>query len=137
MIGLPDETADGIKGALELARSLNPDNANFFAVTPWPYLDIHGKVNEYIRERDYSKYNLIDPVIEPNDLSIRQIETALAELYRKFYMAKITEVMTMKDGFRRSFMLRATRLFMGSSFIFRKMGAGLLGMMGIKPDSKR
>jgi len=127
MLGLPEETSDGVKGKLELARTLNPDNANFFAVTPWPYLDIHAQVNEYIREGDYSKYNLIDPVIEPKNLTIRQMEMALAELYRKFYMWKIADVMTMKDSFRRSFMLRATRLFMGSSFIFKKMRVGMFG----------
>ena len=127
MLGLPDETPAGVKKRLELARHLNPDNANFFAVTPWPYSDLYGSVKQYIGEWDYSKYNLVDPVIEPERMSMRQVEVALAECYRKFYMGKIIEVMTMKDDFKRGYMMRATKLFMGSSFIFNKMCVGMLG----------
>jgi anaerobic magnesium-protoporphyrin IX monomethyl ester cyclase len=127
MLGLPDETPASVKKRLQLARHLNPDNANFFAVTPWPYSDLYGSVKQYIGEWDYSKYNLVDPVIEPESMSMRQVEVALAECYRKFYMGKIIEVMTMKDDFKRGYMMRATKLFMRSSFIFNKMCVGMLG----------
>jgi anaerobic magnesium-protoporphyrin IX monomethyl ester cyclase len=132
MLGLPDETFAGVKKRLELARYLNPDHANFYAVTPWPYADMYTGVKNYIREWDYSKYNLVDPIIEPESLSMRQVEVALADCYRKFYMGKITELMTMKDGFKRAYMMRATKLFMGSSFIFKKMCVGMLGKIAAK-----
>jgi len=132
MLGFPEETGAGVKSTLELARHCNPDNANFFAVTPLPYAEIYADVKQYIREKDYSRYNLVDPVIEPEAMSMLQMEVALAECFRKFYMGKIIEVMTMKDDFKRRYMMRATKLFMGSPFILKKMSVGVLGKLGIK-----
>jgi anaerobic magnesium-protoporphyrin IX monomethyl ester cyclase len=132
MLGFPDETAASAMKALQQAQYCNPDNANFLAVTPWPYGDSYEDAGQYIRERDYSKYNLVDPVIEPKKMSMLQMEVALADCYRKFYMGKILDVMTMKDDFKRGIMLRATKLFMGSPFIFKKMSIGMLGKLRLK-----
>lgn len=132
MLGFPDETSASVKRTLELAQYCNPDNANFFAVTPLPYADIYADVRQYIREWDYSRYNLVDPVIEPKMMSMLQMEVALAECYRKFYMGKITELITMKDDFKRGYMLRATKLFMGSPFILKKLSIGVLGKLKLK-----
>jgi len=134
MLGFSEETPSGGQGRLELARHLNPDHGNFFAVNPWPYADIYADVKQYIRESDYSRYNLVDPVIEPKGMSMLQMEVALAECYRKFYMGKIIEVMTMKDDFKRRYMMRATKLFMGSPFILKKLSLGVLGKLGMRRD---
>ncbi len=134
LLGFPEETGAGVKSALQLARYYNPDNANFFAVTPLPYADMYADVKQYIREWDYSKYNLVDPVIEPEAMSMRQMEIALAECYRKFYMGKIIEVMNMKDDFKRRYMMRATKLFMGSPFILKKLSLGVLGKLGMRQN---
>ena len=134
MLGYPEETNASVKSTLQLARYYNPDNANFFAVTPWPYDDMYAGFKQYIREWDYSKYNLVDPVIEPKAMSMHQMEVALAECYRKFYMGKITEVMTMKDDFKRRYMMRATKLFMGSPFILKKLSLGVLGKLGMRQN---
>jgi anaerobic magnesium-protoporphyrin IX monomethyl ester cyclase len=134
MLGFPDETGTSVKSTLKLARYFNPDNANFFAVTPFPYTDMYADVKQYIRVKDYTKYNLVDPVIEPEAMSILQMEIALAECYRKFYMGKIIEVMTMKDDFKRRYMMRATKLFMGSPFILKKLSLGVLGKLGMRQN---
>lgn len=134
MLGFPDETAASVKRTFQLVQHYNPDNANFLAVTPWPYSDIYGDVKEQIRDRDYSKYNLVDPIIEPKNMSMLQLEVAIVDCYRKFYMGKIIDVMTMKDDFKRAYLMRFTKLFMGSSFVFRKMGAGMLGKIRLKVE---
>ncbi len=132
MLGFPDETGDSVKRTFQLARYYNPDNANFLAVTPWPYADMYPAVREYVRERDYAKYNLVDPIIEPKTMSLHQVEVAIVDCYRKFYMGKIIEVMTMKDYFKRGCLMRFTKLFMGSSFVFKKLGVGILGKLKSK-----
>ena len=137
MLGFPDETTASVKRTLQLAQYYNPDNANFLAVTPWPYADMYADVKQYIREWDYSKYNLVDPVIEPKKMSMLQMEVAIVDCYRKFYMGKIIEVMTMKDDFKRGYLMRATKLFMGSSFVFRKLGIGMLGKIPAKVEEMR
>ena len=127
VLGFPDESSLSVAQTLKLAQSLNPDNANFLAITPWPYSDLFQEVKERIREWDYAKYNMIDPILEPRQMSMLQIDIALVDCFRKFYMGKIIDVMTMKDEFRRGYMVRATKLIMGSPFIFKKFGMLICG----------
>jgi anaerobic magnesium-protoporphyrin IX monomethyl ester cyclase len=137
VLGLPDETTDSTRRTLQQAQSYNPDIANFLAFTPWPYADMYADVKQYIREWDYAKYNLIDPIIEPKKMSMLQIEVAIVDCYRKFNMGKIIEVMTMKDDFRRGYLVRATKLMMGSPFIVKKLGVGILGKIPAKVEELR
>ncbi len=134
LLGFPGETNASVRRTLQLAQQQNPDIANFMAVTPWPYVDLHGEVEEFIRVDDYARYNLIDSIIQPKEMSLLQIEVAIVDCFRKFNMGKILDVMTMKDDFRRGYLLRASKLMMGSSFIVKKMGVGLLGKIPAKVE---
>ena len=134
MVGFPDETSDSIKRTMQLAQQYNPDIANFFTFTPWPYADGYNDLKPLIRVHDYSKYNMVDPVLEPHNMSILQIEVAIADGYRRFFMGKIMEYMTMKATFKRDFLMRITKLFMGSSFVMKKLGLGILGKIPAKME---
>ena len=134
VLGLPDETNASARSTLQQAQDYNPDIANFLAFTPWPYADMYADMKQYVRQWDYTKYNLIDPIIEPKMMSMLQIEVAIVDCYRKFNMGKIIEVMTMKDDFRRAYLMRATKLMMGSSFIVKKLGVGILGKIPAKVE---
>ena len=122
MVGFPDETPDSIKKTMQLAQQFNPDIANFFTFTPWPYADQYNDLKPFIRTYDYRKYNLVDPVLEPHKMSTLQVEVAIADGYRRFYMGKIMEYMTMNASFKRDYLMRITKLFMGSSFVMKKLG---------------
>lgn len=134
MVGFPDESSDSIKKTMQLAQQYNPDIANFFTFTPWPYADGYDELKPFIRVHDYGKYNMVDPVIEPHNMSILQVEVAIADGYRRFFMGKIMEYMTMKATFRRDFLMRITKLFMGSSFVMKKLGLGILGKIPAKVE---
>ena len=134
MVGFPDETVESVRETLKIAQQYNPDNANFLLVTPWPYGEMYEELKPYIREWDYSKYNFIESIIEPRQMSRRQLDVAVVDCFRKFYMGKILEVMTMKDTFKRGYLVRATKLIMGSSFIVKKMGVGTLNKIPAKMD---
>ena len=134
MVGFPDETSESIKKTMQLAEHYNPDIANFFTFTPWPYADGYNDIKPLIRVHDYGKYNMVDPVLEPHKMSILQIEVAIADGYRRFYMGKIMEYMTMKATFKRDYLMRITKLFMGSSFVMKKLGLGILGKIPAKID---
>jgi anaerobic magnesium-protoporphyrin IX monomethyl ester cyclase len=132
MVGFPDETPESLKRTMQLAQQYNPDIANFFTFTPWPYADGYNDLTPLIRAQDYAKYNMVDPVIEPHRMSILQIEVAIADGYRRFYMGKIMEYMTMKAGFKRDYLMRITKLFMSSQFVMKKLGIGILGKIPAK-----
>lgn len=132
MVGFPDETPDSIKKTMQLAQHYNPDIANFFTFTPWPFADGYNDLKPLIRISDYGNYNMVDPVLEPYNMSMLQVEVAIADGYRRFYMSKIMEFMTMKASFKRDFLMRITKLFMGSPFVMKKLGIGILGKIPAK-----
>jgi anaerobic magnesium-protoporphyrin IX monomethyl ester cyclase len=132
VLGFPNETKKSIERTLKLAQYYNPDNAHFLAITPWPYADMYEDVKQYIRIHDYAKYNLIDPIIEPKRMSLLQVDVAIVDCYRKFYMKKLPEVLALNDEFKRGYLMRAMRLIMNSSFIIKKLGKGTLGKIPAK-----
>jgi len=137
MLGCPDETPTTIKNTMQLIQDYNPDIANFLIYTPWPYVDGYAELKPLIRIHDYGKYNIVDPVLEPRNMSMLQVEVAQADCYRRFYMGKIMEFMTMDAGFRRDYLLGITRLFMGSAFVMKKLGIGVLGKIPAKMEEMR
>jgi anaerobic magnesium-protoporphyrin IX monomethyl ester cyclase len=126
VLGFPEETPQGVRRTLDDARYFNPDMAHFLAITPWPYSDLYDSVREHIEVTDYSRYNLIEPIIRPGSMSLREIDEAIIRCYRDFYMPKMADFMKFPDKFRRDYMLTSMKLIMKSSFIVDKLGR--LGM---------
>ncbi|MBI5208415.1 MAG: cobalamin B12-binding domain-containing protein [Elusimicrobia bacterium] len=128
ILGFLHETQETVARTLELSRWYNPDFAHYLALTPWPYSDLFRDVEPHIEVRDLSRYNLIDPIIKPLRMSLADLDRAIIECYRDFYMDKMARWRGM-DAQRRDYMFRSMRLIMKSSFITQKLG-GLAGMPG-------
>jgi len=126
VLGFPEETAETVEKTLKAARYFDPDMAHFLAITPWPYSDLYNEVKDRIAVHDYGSYNLIEPIIEPLAMSLREIDEAIIRCYRDFYMPKMTAFRKFPDTFRRDYMLESMKLIMKSSFIVKKLGR--LGM---------
>lgn len=123
ILGFPEETRESIKRTLKLSRLYNPDFAHYLSLAPWPYADMYEELRPYIAETDYSKYNLIDPVIKPRQMSLEEIDRAIIECYQSFYMGKLTQLMRIQDEFKRRYILSSMKLIMNSSFIVDKLGS--------------
>lgn len=132
VLGFPHETKSSIRRTLKLARHYNPDFAHFLAITPWPYADMYREVKDYIKVFDYSKYNLVEPIIKPEKMSLEEVDQAIVECYKKFYMGKLGEIVRMKDEFKRKYLLTSMRLIMNTSFLKKKMGS--LGSIPLKVE---
>ncbi len=127
LLGFPHETKKSIARTLKLSKVYNPDFAHYLALAPWPYADMYRELEPYIVEKDYRKYNLIDPVIKPEKMSLKAIDFAIVDCYRSFYMGKFKEILSIKDTFKKRYLLHSMKLIMGSSFIVHKIGS--LGKM--------
>ena len=108
--------------------------AHFLCITPWPYVDLWNEMKERVRVTDYSRYNLIDPIVEPHAMSLQELDLAIIRCYRDFYMKNMLEIGEFPDQFRRTYMKTSMRLIMKSSFLIEKMGklalpAGMMDMM--------
>ncbi len=122
ILGFPEDTEDSIARTLELAIKLNPDFGHFLAIAPWPYADIYDELKDHIAEKDYRKYNLIDPIIKPRDMTLKELDKAIVDCYRAFYMGKYLEMMEEKDEFKKKYLITSMKLMMTNSFIKKKIG---------------
>ena len=122
ILGFPEETKESIKTTFEIASEFNPDFCHFLAICPWPYADINEELEQYIEVRDYKRYNLIDPIIKPKNMTLEEIDTAIVDCYRDFYMAKMHEMLDHPDKFKRDYLITSMKLMMNSSFLVNKLG---------------
>ncbi len=121
MVGFPNETWDSIAKTASEAVRLNPDIAVFPVITPMPFTPLHEEMKDRIRVTDYSKYNLMTPIVEPYEMSLDDVYRALAKCYMTFYSRKMKEVLALPDGFKRRYMLSAFEQMMkdyGEQFDF-------------------
>jgi len=137
MVGFPNETWESIDRTAAEAIRLNPDIAVFPVITPMPFTPLHEEMKDRIRVTDYSKYNLMTPIIEPYAMSLDDVYRALATCYMTFYSHKMHEVAQLEDGFKRRYMMSAFEQMMkdyGQRFDF--LGAEMPeGMPGRIPPA--
>jgi anaerobic magnesium-protoporphyrin IX monomethyl ester cyclase len=92
-------------------------------------------MKDRIRVFDYSKYNLVTPIVEPYAMSLEEVTIALGKCYMTFYANKMTEVLALPDGFKRRYMLSAMKEMMkdyGKHFDFLGLGMSKMAqVMGI------
>jgi len=118
VIGFLNDTKSSIKKTLELAKYYNPDFAHFLCITPWPYSDLWEEVKENIFVFDYSKYNLIEPIIKPKKLTLKDLDFLLLKLYKDFYIWKFKNLN--EEPFKKNYILKSFKLIMKSSFLRSK-----------------
>lgn len=123
ILGFPHETKESIRNTLKLSKIYNPDFAHFLALAPWPYADMYKELEPFIVENDYRRYNLIDPVIKPKNMSIQEIDRAIIHCYQNFYMGKLQEILRLNDTFKKNYLFRSMKLIMSSSFIVDKLNS--------------
>ena len=120
VLGMPDETPDSIEKARKLAQYYNPDLAFFLAIAPWPYSDIYPELAPFIEEFDYSKYNLIEPIVKPNNMTREELNKHLLRAFREFYMEKLTKIDELSE-FKKNYMIDVTRLLINDSYLSSQM----------------
>ena len=122
ILGFPDDTKETIQATIDRAKELCPDFAHFLAISPWPYADIYADLEPYIEDKDYRNYNLVNPVIKPKNMTRYEVDEAIIEGYKQFYMGRFGNILSIKDSFVKSYMLTAIKRMMEHSFIREKIG---------------
>lgn len=131
MVGAPTETWASIENTIAVAIKLNPDIAVFPVLTPMPFTPIHDEFKDRIRVTDWSQYNLATPIVEPYEMTIDEVNQAVARCYMEFYRVKAPEVLALPDGFKRRYMLSAFKEMMRG---YRDQFTALGIMMPMLPD---
>jgi anaerobic magnesium-protoporphyrin IX monomethyl ester cyclase len=109
VVGMPDETKESIQFTLDLVKHYDPDMAFFLPIAPWPYADVYQELKPYIITQDYSKYNLVTPVVKPVHMSIKELEEEINHCYMDFYMGKMRKMNSLSP-FKRNYMKNVFRI---------------------------
>jgi anaerobic magnesium-protoporphyrin IX monomethyl ester cyclase len=120
VLGMPEDTPESISEIVDLAIHYDPDMAFFLAIAPWPYADLYPKLEKYVATTDYRKYNLVEPVIKPINMSLAEVEKELGHAARKFFMHKFQNLARLSN-WKQQFMLEVFDLLVNNSYLAGQM----------------
>ncbi|MDH4322486.1 MAG: B12-binding domain-containing radical SAM protein [Desulfobulbaceae bacterium] len=122
VLGMPHDTPESIAKIVELAIHYNPDMAFFLAIAPWPYADLYPALKKYVATKDYRKYNLVEPVLKPEAMSLQELERELGMAARTFFMHKFQNLAKLSP-WKQEFMTEVFRLLVNNSYLAQQMRA--------------
>ena len=120
VLGMPDDTPESLANTLELAMYYNPDMAFFLAIAPWPYSEIYPSLKDHIEVTDYSRYNLVEPVVKPKNMTLKEVHDWLGKASREFFTHKMKTLDTMTPK-KREFMIKVIHIIATSSYLAKTM----------------
>jgi anaerobic magnesium-protoporphyrin IX monomethyl ester cyclase len=124
VLGMPDDTPESIAETVDLAKHYNPDMAFFLAIAPWPYAELYPELEPYVATKDYRKYNLVEPVLKPKNMTMEQLEYELGKASQKFYMHKFQNLHQLTP-WKQEFMLSVLDIFINHSYLAGQMKAAM------------
>lgn len=128
ILGTPNETHESIEETRKLAFDYNADFMHFLFLAPWPYADMYESLKPYIEVTDYSKYNLVEPIIKPKAMTRSELMNEVLNCYKKYYMMKLPQWANMKgNDLKRSCLIKGMKAIIENSFLKDHM-KGLGGM---------
>ncbi|OGR29162.1 MAG: magnesium-protoporphyrin IX monomethyl ester oxidative cyclase [Desulfuromonadales bacterium GWD2_54_10] len=124
VLGMPDDTPESIARTIELAKHYNPDMAFFLAIAPWPYAELYPELEQYVATKDYRKYNLVEPVIKPKQMTMEELERELGKAAQKFYMHKFQNLDKLPP-WKQQFMISVLDILINHSYLAGQMKAAM------------
>jgi anaerobic magnesium-protoporphyrin IX monomethyl ester cyclase len=87
ILGERDDSRESIAALRKFADEVDPDLAIFTILTPFPGSDIHriAVENGWIKDLNFSNYDMVHPVMPTETLSIKELSYELYKCYRSFY----------------------------------------------------
>jgi anaerobic magnesium-protoporphyrin IX monomethyl ester cyclase len=128
ILGTPGETKETIKETLKLAYEYNADFMHFLLLAPWPYADMYEDLKPFIEVTDYSKYNLVEPIVKPKAMTRDELMNEVLNCYKNYYMKKAPQWAAMKGNpLKKSCIIKGMKAIIENSFLKDHM-KGLGGM---------
>jgi len=86
--GMPGDTHKNIKKTIQFVKDLKPSYAIFSLATPYPGTKFYKQAFEsnMIKIKDWSKYNLISPIVDTLDCSLDDLRKYQTIAFCKFYL---------------------------------------------------
>jgi len=136
VLGMPDDTPESIAETVELAKHYNPDMGFFLAIAPWPYSELYPELEPYVATRDYRKYNLVEPVVKPKNMTLEELERELGRASQNFFMHKFQHLHELTP-WKQEFMLSVLDLLMNHSYLAGQMKSAMQEEGRVMPPEVR
>jgi anaerobic magnesium-protoporphyrin IX monomethyl ester cyclase len=122
VLGTLDETPASIQETVELAKWYGPDMAFFLALTPWPYADIYPLLKDHIATTDYRNYNLVEPVVKPEHMTIPELRDALHRATGQFFRDRLRRLAELPAD-KQQFLVTVMKILLERSYLGAEMRA--------------
>jgi len=102
VLGMPGDNRQSIEKTINFVKSLNPSYAVFSLATPYPGTDfyIEASKQNLIKVNDWSKYTLLNPILETVDCSLEELKSLQKQAFMDFYLRPGYIIrQTWRDGF--------------------------------------
>ena len=88
VIGMPEDTKESMKNTIAFVKKLKPNYALYSLATPYPGTRFYNETfkKNLINIKDWSKYNLIDPVLKTMDCTSKDLRRIQRNAFIKFYL---------------------------------------------------
>lgn len=136
VIGMPEDTKESIARTVELAKFYDPDMAFFLPISPWPYADLYPLLKPHIEVFDLSKYNLVEPVVKPINMTLHELRQAIGRSSMDFYTYKLSRLDEMTP-YKRHFMTAVIDIIANNSYLAEMMKSLGDGADGMPVDMKK
>jgi anaerobic magnesium-protoporphyrin IX monomethyl ester cyclase len=113
---MPAETPASIDKTVALAKHYAPDLAFFLAIAPWPYAEMYEELKPYIRTDDYRRYNLVEPVLRTEAMSLDELNEHMLRATKEFYVDKMQRLDELTEG-KRAFMVKVMMIMAEHSYL--------------------
>jgi anaerobic magnesium-protoporphyrin IX monomethyl ester cyclase len=94
--------------------------AFFLAIAPWPYAELYPQLERYVATTDYRRYNLVEPVIKPTNMTVEELGRELGMAAQKFYLHKFQNLDRLTP-WKREFMLAVFDILVNNSYLAGQM----------------
>ncbi len=135
IMGLESETPETIEETYRYSQDWKPDMANWNMYTPWPFAELFEELGDRVEVRDYSKYNFVTPIIQPDSMSREDVLKGVLRNYGRFYSKKaFLEYPFIRDSFKRHYMMGCLKAFAKTTFEKRFYDIGRVHVSGLHAD---
>lgn len=88
VLGMPGDSRENILKTIKFVKNLNPNYAVFSLATPYPGTPFYKQAvsENLIKVNDWSKYTLLNPVLNTMDCSLEELKKLQRRAFRSFYL---------------------------------------------------
>ena len=103
ILGFPEETAATIRERIDVLRSLRPDLASFYVLTPFPGTEHYDELMAagLVTERNLDRFDATCPTWRHPHLAGAELSALLGEAYRRFYAWPDTAAKSLRWAWRK------------------------------------